>query len=227
MINGINGEQTVLCGNKEVKITINAQNSIKFTGDKTVYFDPFMVTKEENDADIIFITHEHFDHYSPDDIRKVMKKDTIMVAPASMKEQVIGDYGKILEDIRFVDANERDKELLIDDISVKWVRAYNVGKPFHKKESDWVSYLVKLEGKTFFVMGDTDANEDNAGIKCDVLLIPCGGKYTFDAKEAAAYTASINPPFAIPTHYGKTEIAGEYVEELYRLNDKIKTEILF
>lgn len=82
------------------------------------------------------------------------------------------------------------------------IPAYNVNKEYHKKEYGWVGYLIKINGVTYYITGDTDANEDIQNIKCDVLFVPIGGTYTMDYKEAADYTNSIKPKYVIPIHYG-------------------------
>jgi len=189
------------------KISINARSSIRIEGTKIIYFDPFKITEDKHDADVIFVTHEHFDHFSPEDIRKVSNESTVLIVPYSMKQIVIEEVGKIVGEIKFVKAEDAGTNLMMDSISIKWVRAYNIDKPFHKKESDWIGYIVTLDDETYFVAGDTDANEDNVNVECDILLVPCGGKYTFDAEEAAEFTYKIKPRKVIPTHY--TDVAGE------------------
>ena len=195
-------------------IKINAQSSIRIEGSKVIHFDPFRITDETHDADIIFITHEHFDHFSPEDIQKVANKNTMLIAPCSM-QQVVQEVAGIIGEIRLVNGVDPDGQLMIDDILVKWVRAYNIGKPFHTKEREWIGYIVTFDGTTYFVPGDTDANEDNINVDCDVLLVPCGGKYTFDALEAADFTCQIKPRKVIPTHY--TNVDGQPpIEEVFK-----------
>ena len=210
-----------------VGITINAQSSIRLEGSKTVYFDPFQIKDERHDADFIFITHEHFDHFSPDDIAKVANENTVMVSPLSMRDAVekvksVGD--KVSTDV------ELSRKIDLNGVMFRAVRAYNVGKPFHQKESNWVGYKVYLDGETFFVTGDTDANEENLQVYCDVLLVPCGGKYTFNAEEAADFAARIKPGKAIPTHYGNVvgspDDGERFVRELKKKAPDIETEIL-
>lgn len=211
-------------------ISINARSSIRIEGEKVLYFDPFKVANEEHDADFVFITHEHYDHFSPEDINKVLKENTTLVFPFSMREKVCTELSDKINNIVFINPDGDKSEFMTADIFVKGIRAYNVDKQFHTKDSGGVGYLVTIGETSYFIMGDTDANEDNDNVKCDVLFIPCGGKYTFDAKEAAEYTAKIRPSKAIPTHYtdepGKTEIPIIYKNELQRLNDSIKVEIL-
>ena len=188
-------------------ISINARSSIRIEGTKVIYFDPFKITEEKHDADIIFVTHEHYDHFSPEDIKKVSNKNTILVAPFSMKQIVLEKVGEMIDEMIFAKPEEAGTNLMVDSVLIQWVRAYNIGKPFHTKESGWIGYVVTLDDNIYFVTGDTDANEDNVNVKCDVLFVPCGGKYTFDAEEAVEFTNRIKPRKVIPTHY--TDVSGE------------------
>lgn len=211
-------------------IHINARSSIRIEGTKIIYFDPFKITEEKHDADIVFVTHGHYDHFSPEDIKKVANESTILVVPESMKQMLPEEVDESFAEIKFVKAEDAGTNLLIDDILVKWVRAYNIDKPFHTKERDWVGYIVTLDGETYFVTGDTDANDDNVNAKCDVLFVPCGGKYTFDAKEAAEFTYKIKPRKVIPTHYtdtpGESEIGEKFKEMVQDTMQDIEVEVM-
>ena len=202
-------------------IMINARSSIRIEATKVIYFDPFKITEEKHDADIIFITHEHYDHFSPDDIRKVSKENTVLVVPYSMMQIVLEKVGNLFAEIKFAKAEDTETNLMIDSILIKWVRAYNIDKPFHTKESDWIGYVVTLDDETYFVTGDTDANEDNVNVKCDVLFVPCGGKYTFNIEEAVDFTYRLKPRKVIPTHYadacGESEIGKVFKLEIQKL----------
>lgn len=208
------------------EIKVNAQSSIRIGGSKVVRFDPFKIEDELHDADIIFVTHEHFDHFSPEDIAKVAKKDTVLAAPVSMKKAV-ESAGLGIEKFVFVNTEESGN---IGGVEYSCVRAYNVGKPFHTKESGWVGYIAVIDGVKYFVTGDTDANEDNIKVKCDVLFVPCGGKYTFDAVEAAEFAAKIAPKKAIPTHYGNVVGSADdgkiFAKKLAALKPETEVEIL-
>lgn len=211
-------------------ISINARSSIRIEGTKVIYFDPFKITEEKHDADIIFVTHEHYDHFSPEDIKKVSNENTILVAPFSMKQIVLEKVGELIDEMKFAKAEEVGTNLMIDGVLIQWVRAYNIGKPFHTKESGWIGYVVTLDENTYFVTGDTDANEDNVKVKCDVLLVPCGGKYTFDAEEAAEFTHRIKPRKVIPTHYtdvaGESEIGEIFKSAIRKLIQNIEVELM-
>lgn len=211
-------------------ISINARSSIRIEGTKVVYFDPFKIVEEAHDADFIFVTHEHYDHFSPEDIRKVAQEHTILVAPCSMQQMVSEQVGKMVGCIEYVDAQQQGNELKLEGILVKWVRAYNINKPFHTKEMGWVGYVVTLDEETYFVTGDTDANEDNSRVQCDVLLVPCGGKYTFDVTEAADYTCQIRPKKVIPTHYtdviGESDVGERFKRATMELAQDIEIEVM-
>lgn len=168
-------------------------SSIRIEGEKIIYFDPYKIDTEYHDADIIFITHSHFDHYSPEDIDKVIKEGTIIVVPQSMATDV--EYDNVF-------TVDPENEYKIGDISFQTISAYNVNKKFHPKENCWVGYVVNFEEKSYYVAGDTDITEEAKNVKCDIALIPCGGTYTMDYKEAAELANVISPKIAVPTHYG-------------------------
>ena len=179
-------------------VNLFKHNSIKIINNNLyIYIDPFRIDVVSNDADIIFITHSHYDHFSIDDIMNI-KKDTTKIVSTKDTYKEIKNYFKD-EDIIIVEPN---KSYNILGINFSTVRAYNVNKEYHPIENDWVGYILNIDEKKYYIMGDTDVNEDNSNIECDVLFIPIGGKFTMDYKEAADYTNSINPSVVIPTHYG-------------------------
>ena len=177
-------------------IEINTQSSIKLTLDKIIYFDPYKIEDNKHDADIIFITHNHYDHMDNESIEKVKSENTIIVAPKSMEE--------IIKNIEFRDyifLNPGD-DINIDNINVKAIPAYNIEKTFHPRENNWLGYIVTYNNISYYVAGDTDKTEDNEKIKCDIALIPIGGHFTMDVFEASELIRIINPSIVIPIHYG-------------------------
>ena len=174
-------------------IEINCHSSIKITKGIIIYIDPFRINEEKHDADLILITHDHYDHYSPEDINKVIKEDTIIIAPKTVKEL------NNKENIIFVEPN---KTYNIKGYKIVTIPAYNINKHFHPKENNWVGYIIEIEGIKYYIAGDTDIIPENQQIKCDVALIPIGGTYTMDYKEASELINIIKPKIAIPTHYG-------------------------
>lgn len=180
------------------RITVNAQSSIRIDSGKVLRFDPFLLKAEPHDADIIFITHSHPDHFSPEDIKKVSKPETLFVAPASMKTD-FEKAGILPSKCLFVNPGESSE---IAGISFKTLPAYNIGRPFHTPESRWVGYAVSLEDELVYVAGDTDGLEEIAALPVSIALIPVGGKFTMDAKEAAEFINKMKPKIAVPTHFG-------------------------
>lgn len=176
-----------------MKIEVNAQSSIKIISDKIIYFDPFKIEKNFNDADIIFITHDHYDHFSIEDIKKVEKEDTVYVIPDCMYNLLGG------ENVVVLNPNEK---INVEGYDVVTIPSYNREKQFHTKEKGYVAYIVTIEDKRVYVAGDCDENEDNTKIQCDIALVPIGGHYTMNYQEAAAYINKIKPALVIPTHYG-------------------------
>lgn len=179
-------------------ITVNEQSSICIAADKVLRFDPLHISGEPHDADLIFITHEHYDHFSPDDIAKVSKSDTLFVAPKSM----INTFRKAgIPDEKATYLNPGDSTSLLD-ISINAVPAYNLMKPFHPKKNSWLGYVVTVENTRIYVCGDTDATKEGKAVKCDIVCVPIGGTFTLTAKQAAEFVNAIAPKIAVPIHYG-------------------------
>ncbi len=175
-------------------VTVFGQNSIKFTIDKKIYIDPLQIDKDYHDADIIFITHDHYDHFSLDDIERVRQKDTILIAPKCMKD-LLGSFSNVM----LVEVGEKYRVL---DIDFETVPSYNIDKPFHPKEKGYVGYILNLDGKRYYIAGDTDDIAEIRNISCDVCFIPIGGKFTMDWQEAVLLVEKIRPRVAVPVHYG-------------------------
>lgn len=163
-----------------------------------IYIDPYKIENETHNAKYLFITHSHYDHFSIEDIEKVRNEDTIFFVTPDCKEKLL----EIGVDEKRIVTVAPDEMYRFNKIEVQVIPAYNVNKEYHKKEYGWVGYLIKINGVTYYITGDTDVNEDIQNIKCDVLFVPIGGTYTMDYKEAADYTNSIKPKYVIPIHYG-------------------------
>lgn len=184
-------------------ITVNKQSSIRMECDKIIYFDPIELTNEANDADVIFVTHDHFDHFSTKDIAKISKEGTILVVPKGMEKAVTSDAELSKLNVQLVEPNQT---IDMNGLQVETIPAYNNLKPFHPKRAGWCGYIVTIDGQRYYVAGDTDDTKDNRKVQCDVALVPVGGTYTMTAKAAAEYINAIKPKVVIPTHYG--EIVG-------------------
>ena len=179
-------------------IKVLCHSSIKISKEKVIYIDPFKIDKDYNDADIIFITHDHYDHYSEEDIDKVKKGDTVIVAPEELLTKLL-KKGFNQNHIITVDSEEKN---MIEGIKFETVPAYNTNKQFHPKANGWVGYIIEIKGVRYYIAGDTDITEENKKVKCDVAFVPVGGTYTMDFKEAAYFINEIKPQIAIPVHYG-------------------------
>lgn len=179
-------------------ISIIHHSSIKFSDNIKIYFDPYEINENNNDADIIFITHNHYDHYSENDIKKIYNANTKFIIPKDLEKELL-NLGIKKENIITVAPNNNYNVL---DISFKTIPAYNINKPFHPQENNWVGYLINYNNFIYYIAGDTDITEDNKLIKCDVAFLPIGGKYTMNYKEAAELTNIIKPKIVVPIHYG-------------------------
>jgi len=204
-------------------IKVNAQSSIHISGKDSIYFDPYQIAQDSQDADMIFITHEHYDHFSSEDIEKVAREDTIYIVPKSMHDS-IKKTG--VDDERIHTMKPEDLET-IKGIKVEAVPAYNINKEFHPKENGWLGYVITVDNTRIYVSGDMDATPESKQVKCDIAMIPIGGYYTMDLKEAAAYINETKPKTVIPTHYGTVVGNAEDGLKFKKLiNEPIQVKIL-
>ena len=179
-------------------VEVLIHSSIRINKGLVIYFDPYKINKDYNDADIVFITHSHYDHYSEDDLKKVIKDNTIIIIPNDLEEKVI-KLGFDKEHILVVKPNE---EYNILGINFKTIPAYNINKNFHPRENNWVGYLINIDNITYYIAGDTDKTPENRNLFCDVAFVPIGGTYTMTYLEAADLVNEIKPKVVVPIHYG-------------------------
>ena len=185
-------------------IEVFTHSSIRIKGRNiTIYVDPFKIKEDFHDADYILITHQHYDHFSPEDIRKVTRESTILVAPESM----LDDAREVEMDVKEIVAVKPGIYREISGLELETIPAYNTVKPFHPRRAEWVGYIIRIDGKRIYIAGDTGATKEAKQVKCDIAMVPIGGTYTLDAKRAADLINTIRPEIAIPTHYGS--IAGK------------------
>ena len=166
--------------------------------DKVIYIDPYNIKEDKKDADIIFITHAHYDHFSEEDIIKIKNENTIIVITEDIYNKVI-ELGFLEKKIIKVMPKEEYK---IGNIRFQTIPAYNIDKKFHPKENMWVGYLININNIRYYIAGDTDITNENKKVKCDVAFLPVGGTYTMDYKEAAELANIIRPKIVVPIHYG-------------------------
>lgn len=198
-------------------ISVNTQSSIKLTLSKTIYFDPFKIDKDYNDADIIFITHNHYDHMDKESIMKVKNDNTIIVAPKSMEDVI-----KEIDFKKYLFLNPFDKTN-IEDLNIETIPAYNINKQFHPRSNNWLGYIIKIDDITYYVAGDTDAVPEIEDVKCDIAFIPIGGHFTMDKEEATELIKKMNTKVVIPIHYGS--IIGNITDGKDLINNLSNTNI--
>lgn len=196
-------------------ITWLGHAGFKIKGEKTVYIDPFKI-RDSEPADIIIITHEHFDHLSPEDLKNIQTGNTVVVTTPDCYSKVSGNVKTI----------SPGRTLIVDGIKIEAVPAYNVNKKFHPKANGWIGVVVNINGKRIYHAGDTDDIPEMSGLKnIDIALLPVSGTYVMTAEEAADAANKIMPKIAVPMHYGA--IVGTHVDaEKFKKLCRCKVEIL-
>ena len=158
--------------------------------DQTLVFDPYQVA-DPKAADLILVTHPHYDHCSPADIDKVRHSKSVIVTEAE-------SAGKLRGDVRVMTPGDR---IQVGPIAVEAVPAYNLGKKFHPRAKNWLGFIVTLDETRIYHAGDTDLIPEMEGLTCDIALLPVSGTYVMTAAEAVAAARRIRPRVAIPMHY--------------------------
>jgi L-ascorbate metabolism protein UlaG (beta-lactamase superfamily) len=187
-----------------------------FEGSKIIYTDPWDLKNHEPKADIILVTHGHYDHCVEADIERLLKPGTDVVTTSDCAAKLSKIKAKIIKPGDVV---------TVQGVKIEAVPAYNINKQFHPKSNGWVGFVFTLDGERIYQAGDTDLIPEMKDIKADVALLPVGGTYTMTAKEAAEAADWIKPRLAIPMHYGKNVGSLADAEEFKRLA-KCETRIL-
>ncbi|HEX9318334.1 MAG TPA: MBL fold metallo-hydrolase [Nitrososphaeraceae archaeon] len=182
--------------------------NIKWTGhdgfqisnsDKILYIDPFKLAKQYNDlhnANLILITHNHFDHLSLNDLGKIINKETIVIAAKECVDQL-----KALN-IKEVKGVAPGEKINLQNNVVETIPAYNTNKDFHPKRDGKVGFIVTINNVRIYHAGDTDLIPEMKTTKPDIALTPVSGTYVMTAEEASeAVNDLIKPKMAIPMHY--------------------------
>jgi L-ascorbate metabolism protein UlaG (beta-lactamase superfamily) len=184
----------------------------------TIYIDPYDLPMHLPPADLILITHDHGDHFSPGDLGKILKAATVVVSVKS----VCGDLPKKVKHSRVVAPGDT---ITVGEVTITAVPAYNIDKDFHPKKKGWVGFVLEFEGRSIYHAGDTDLIPEMKDIDADVALLPAGGTYTMDADEAARAAEVIKPRVAIPMHWGKI-VGSEKDAQAFKAACKVPAVIL-
>jgi L-ascorbate metabolism protein UlaG (beta-lactamase superfamily) len=194
-------------------------------GRATVYIDPYRVPEGAPPADLILITHGHYDHFSPQDVERLTTRETWLVGPAAVAERVSGQVhrigpGEILDDE------------LVRGVHVRAVAAYNTskrdpdGKPFHPRDAGWVGYELNVRGERLYHSGDTDVIPEMDSVTgVDVALLPVSGVYVMTAQEAAEAARRIQPRVAVPMHWG-SHIGTEHDARTFATKAPVEVQIM-
>jgi len=188
-------------------------DSFRLDGPPVIYFDPCELKAQLPKADLVLVSHEHYDHCSPDHVKKVSGPKTVVVAAA--------EAAKKLRGARAVRPGDR---LTVAGVEIEAVPAYNLNKfrspgvPFHPREAENVGFIVTVGGVRLYFAGDTDQIPEMADVACDVALLPVSGTYVMTAEEAAAAARTLKPKIVVPMHYGSgigTADDGRHFAEFY------------
>jgi L-ascorbate metabolism protein UlaG (beta-lactamase superfamily) len=170
----------------------HASLMLKIDG-KNIFIDPWKLKKVKEKADIILITHSHFDHFSEDDIKKILKPDTFLYSSEDVVNKVSVKNKKIIKPF---------EEVSLGSIIIKGFPAYNTNKNFHPKSNNWLGFIIEYGGVSIYIAGDSDVTEEAKKIKANIMILPIGGTYTMNDFEAAELVNLVKPEYAIPIHFG-------------------------
>lgn len=191
-----------------------------FEENKFVYIDPYQLKGNNEKADIILVTHSHYDHCSVQDIKMIAQHSTIIIAPPDC----ISKLSKL--EIKGIKLVKPGDTMIVEGVGVEAVPAYNIGKQFHPKEQEWVGYILTIKKKRIYHAGDTDRIPEMKELKnIDLALIPVSGTYVMTPEEAAEACKDIKPKVAIPMHYGSI-VGSKSDAERFKGLVKCRVEIL-
>jgi L-ascorbate metabolism protein UlaG (beta-lactamase superfamily) len=209
-----------------IRITWLGHDGFKLKKDKVIYVDPYKLGTKSEAADLVFVTHEHFDHLSVEDLEKIVTPQTTIVTIAACEKAAKGLKPK---EVRVVAPGDR---LTVDGVKVEVLAAYNTnkfrspGNPFHPMGDGKVGFILGLGSVRIYHPGDTDEIPEMAAAKgVDIALLPVSGTYVMTAQEAIKACNAIQPKLAIPMHYGA--IVGSSADaEAFRKGVKCRVEVM-
>jgi len=194
-------------------------DAFKVKNKQTIYFDPFEIKPQEK-GDIILISHEHFDHCSTEDIKKIIHENSVIIAAKLCKSKIDVLKEKVSQIMYF----QPYQKIIVNDVKIEAIPAYNINKfrlpdvPYHPKENLGLGYVIEMNGVRIYHAGDTDFIPEMKELKdIDIALLPVSGTYVMTASEAAEAAKAIKPKIAIPMHYGSIVGSREDAEEFQEL----------
>ena len=173
------------------KIHWLGHDGFRIDSEKTIYFDPYQIGPGPQ-ADLILISHDHFDHCSPEDVAKIQGPETTIVTEKD-------SAGKLTGDVRVLKPGET---LNLDGVKIQGVPSYNTDKDFHPRKNGWLGFVVEVAGIRIYHAGDTDFIPEMKDLRVDIALLPVSGTYVMTADQAVKAALAIKPELAIPMHYG-------------------------
>ena len=173
------------------KIKWLGHDGFRIDAGKTIYLDPYQIAGGPT-ADLILISHEHFDHCSVEDVAKIQDSNTVIVTEKDSAKKLTGD-------VRVLKPGD---SLTVDDVNIQTVPSYNTDKDFHPQANNWLGFIVETEGVKVYHAGDSDFIPEMKDLEVDIALLPVSGTYVMRADQAVEAALAINPKLAIPMHYG-------------------------
>ena len=206
-----------------VDINWLGHSGFKIRGEKIIYIDPFQVTSDKiagEKADLLLITHEHYDHCSIVDIKNIIKPETIIVTVADCQSKLSG------LPVANVTLMTPRQKVDIQGTRIETVPAYNLNKRFHPKENEWVGFIVTINGRRIYHAGDSDATPEMKALTgIDIALVPVSGVYVMTPEEAAAIVNIFKPKVAIPIHWGNPNVMGKH-SDAEKFKNLVKGEVV-
>ena len=186
-------------------------DSFRIDASKCIYVDPYQIDKGQS-ADIILVTHDHFDHCSPEDVVKIQQSHRVIITEKDSAQKLSGDVRVMLP----------GEVLSLKDLTITAIPAYNTNKEFHPKANNWLGFVIDIDGVRIYHAGDSDYIPEMKDLDVDIALLPVSGTYVMTSDEAVEAALAINPRLAIPMHYGA--IVGEQSDAAH-FKDKLAGKI--
>ena len=216
---------------EDIQITWTGHDGFRIRGTNsqnnqvTVYIDPYQLAskyQKKNDADVVLLTHDHFDHLSTDDLKQIINNNTSILSATECVEKLAGLKVKEISGIKPAEKS------IIKGLTIEAVPAYNINKKFHPKSDGKVGFIIRINEKRIYHAGDADLIPEMESVDPDIALVPVSGTYVMTAEEAAkAVNELIRPKkVVIPMHYNAVVGTEEDAKKFKKLVNVCKVEIL-